>query len=141
MKFEEILNCITEEELSFLAAETKVNHQVKKLEGALMFKLILFSLLEYGKPSLRVLEECFKAPRFIASANFKNINAKFNSISERLSTIDVCYFENIFKLLFEKFNKELKEEKSLQKYDTTMVAISSKLANWGMKVGSKTNAQ
>lgn len=139
MKFEEILNYITEEELSFLSAETKVNHQVKKLNGTLMFKLVLYSLLEYGKPSLRVLEECFKSPQFIINANETKISAKYNSISDRLSTIKVLYFEQIFKLLFDKFNKELKEEKSLQKYDSTMVAISSSLVKWGMKVGGKSN--
>jgi transposase len=42
-------------------------------------------------------------------------------------------------LLFDKFHKELHEEKSIQKYDTTMVAVSSKLVEWGMKIGSKTD--
>lgn len=42
-------------------------------------------------------------------------------------------------MLFEKFNAELGEQNALQKYDSTMIAISSKLVNWGLKVGHKTN--
>jgi hypothetical protein len=139
MKFKDILRYITDEELDFLSAETRVNHQVKKLDGSAIFKLILYSLLEHGKPSLRVMEECFNSAEFNFYNGSKNIETKYNSISDRLSTINVEYFRQIFDLLFDKFHKELKEENSIQKYDTTMVAISSKLVDWGMKVGSKTN--
>jgi hypothetical protein len=139
MKFKDILGYISDEELDFLSAETKVNHQVKKLNGSVMFKLILYSLLEHGKPSLRVMEEFFNSPSFRFYNDSKEVNTKFNSISDRLSNIKVEYFKQIFNLLFDKFHKELKEEKSIQKFDTTMVAISSKLVDWGMKIGSKTN--
>lgn len=139
MKFSELINYISEEELMFLGAETKVDHQVKKLTGSIMFKLILYSLLEHGKPSLRIMEEYFNSIEFKLFTNTSNLKTKYNSISDRITGINPIYFEKIFELLFDKFNKELKEEKSLQKYDTTMVAISSKLVNWGMRVGSKTN--
>ncbi len=46
MKFKDILGYISDEELDFLSAETGVNHQVKKLNGSIIFKLILYSLLE-----------------------------------------------------------------------------------------------
>lgn len=140
MKFKDILAFISEEELSFLSAKTNVNHQVKKLDGSIMFKLILYSLLEHGKPSLRVMEEFFNSAEFKTYSGVDaKLTTKFNSISDRISLINSDYFLEIFNLLFDKFNKELGEEKSIQKYDTTMVAISSKLVDWGMKVGSKTN--
>ncbi|MBX0331777.1 transposase [Pontibacter sp. HSC-14F20] len=48
---------IPEADLSQLAARTRVDHQVKKLSGRVMFQLLLLSLLEGGKASLRVMEE------------------------------------------------------------------------------------
>jgi len=56
-----------------------------------------------------------------------------------LSSINTDYFAKIFHLLFDKFNAELGEENALQKYDSTMISISSKLVDWGLKVGCKTN--
>jgi hypothetical protein len=141
MKFKDILGYISDEELDFLSVETKVNHQVKKLNGSMVFKLILFSLLEHGKPSLRVMEEIFNSSAFRFYTNTDNVTTKYNSLSDRLSSINSDYFCKIFQLLFEKFNAELGEENALQKYDSTMIGISSKLVDWGMKVGSKSNSK
>jgi len=52
--------------LSALAVTTQVDRQVKKLSGEIMFKLILFSMLNSEKLSLRVMES------FLASASFKS---------------------------------------------------------------------
>ncbi len=139
MKFKDILGYISDEELDFLSAETGVNHQVKKLNGSIIFKLILYSLLEHGKPSLRVMEQIFHSSSFRFYTNTDNITTKYNSLSDRLSSIKSDYFRGIFQLLFDKFNIELGEQNALQKYDSTMIAVSSKLVDWGMKVGSKTN--
>ena len=57
MKAKDLLAFIPEADLSQLAARTRVDHQVKKLSGRVMFQLLLLSLLEGGKASLRVMEE------------------------------------------------------------------------------------
>lgn len=85
------------------------------------------------------MEEIFSSSSFRFYTNTENVSTKYNSLSDRLSSINPDYFCKIFQLLFEKFNTELGEENALQKYDSTMVAISSKLVEWGMKVGSKTS--
>jgi hypothetical protein len=54
-----------------LAVETKVDAQVKKLSGEVMFKLILFSMLNSDKLSLRVMET-FLRP-LLASAPTRQI--------------------------------------------------------------------
>lgn len=137
MKVEEILALIPEKEIEFLSAETKVDHQVKKLHGALIFKLILFSMLNSTKLSLRVMES------FLASAQFKTftktheVNAKYNSIRDRISTIKSEYFEKIFESLFKQYNHFLKEEFSISIMDSTFINISSKLVRWGMDNGTK----
>jgi len=139
MKFRTLLNYISEEELEILSVETKVNHQVKKLKGSIMFKLILYTILESKHASLRVMETFFNSSKFKLLADVPEIETKYNSLSDRLTNINYIYFEEIFKSVFKKFNNHLGEQNSLQIYDTTMVALSSKLVNWGMRVGSKTN--
>jgi hypothetical protein len=85
------------------------------------------------------MEQIFHSSSFRFYTNTDNITTKYNSLSDRLSSIKSDYFQEIFQLLFDKFNSELGEQNALQKYDSTMIAISSKLVDWGMKVGSKTN--
>lgn len=50
--------------------------------------------------------------------------------------INSNYFEKIFYSVFDTFSKYLNERQEIHRYDITMVAVSSKLFNWGMKVGS-----
>ncbi|MBL4708627.1 MAG: IS4 family transposase [Flavobacteriales bacterium] len=139
MKFSKLLSYISEEELAFLSVETKVDQQVKKLKGEIMFKLLLYSLLESNKPSLRVLEQYFNSSKFQFLANTSKVNTKYNSISDRLTTINSDYFERIFNLLFEKYSRLLKQTKSIQIYDSTMIGLSSKLVDWSMRLGRRTN--
>ena len=64
---------------------------------------------------------------------------RFNSIRDRIATIDSSFFEKIFHSLFDRFNGYLGERDSIVRYDSTMVAISSRLLERGMRVGSKTD--
>jgi hypothetical protein len=137
MKVEEIISLFPEQELDFLSAETKVDHQVKKLQGALVFKLILFSMLNSTKLSLRVMESFLASAQFKTFAQSHEVNAKYNSLRDRISTIKSEYFEKIFELLFEKYNRFLKEEKAISIMDSTFINISSKLVQWGMENGTR----
>lgn len=137
MKVEEIISLLPEQELDFLSAETKVDHQVKKLQGALVFKLILFSMLNSTKLSLRVMESFLASAQFKTFAQSHEVNAKYNSLRDRISTIKSEYFEKIFELLFEKYNRFLKEEKAISIMDSTFINISSKLVQWGMENGTR----
>lgn len=136
MKIEDLLALIPDEDLAFLSAETKVDHQVKKLTGITIFKLILFSMLNTNKISLRVMEE------FLNTATFKSISgmnkgAKFNSIGDRISNINVDFFEKIYSSLFDKLNTLLAEKSAIVKVDTTYVAISAKLVDWSLRKGGQ----
>src|ERR1700733_8563051 len=134
MNIEQILQLIPDKFLEFLAVETKVNHQVKKLTGITMFKLILFSMLNTQKLSLRVMEEFYKSANFKSFSNAKG-NAKYNSIRDRITTINATFFEKIFLMLFEHFNKELQEQQSIVKVDSTFIAISAKVVDWSLRKG------
>jgi len=136
MQLNELLNLIPNSELEFLAAETKVDRQVKKLTGVTIFKLILFSMLNSNRMSLRVMEEFAQQASFKSYSGFRQ-TTKFNSIRDRIATINASYFEQIFLRLFELYNKELGEEKALVRVDTTFVAISAKLVDWSLRKGGK----
>src|ERR1700721_4612770 len=96
MNVEQLLQLIPEEQLSFLAAETKVNHQVKKLSGEVVFKLVLFSMFSSQKVSLRVMETFLQSAKFKQFAEIDDINAKYNSIRDRICNINVDFFKKLF---------------------------------------------
>jgi hypothetical protein len=136
MKVEQLLQLLPQKEFGFLTAETAVDHQVKKLKGTIVFKLLLFSMLNSSKLSLRVMETFFQSAQFKKFASTDKINTKFNSIRDRISTINSDYFEKIFNILFTKYNKELEEENAVTRVDSTFINISAKLVQWGMTNGS-----
>ncbi|MFP5043120.1 IS4 family transposase, partial [Parasediminibacterium sp. JCM 36343] len=142
----EILKLIPEKTFDILTAETKVDHQVKKLTGETIFKLVLYSMLSSNKPSLRIME------KFISSATFKCFNrrtvtakkgrktlsphdCKYNSIRDRICTMEVSYFEKLFEQVFIIYNKELKEETALSKTDSTFISLAAKLFSTAMEFG------
>jgi hypothetical protein len=131
----ELLKLIPEGLLSDLAVETKVDHQVKKLSGEVVFKLILFSMLSSEKPSLRVMESFLSSSRFMALSGTKGIESKYNSIRDRICTINAAYFEKLFESIFKIYNKELNEQHALSKTDSTYVALATKLFSGGILNG------
>ena len=95
MKFAELLHNLSDNELDFLSAETRVNKQVKKRKGSLIFKLILFSMIENDKPPLPVMEAYFNSATFKALAKIKGSTVKYNSISDGITGINSEYFQKI----------------------------------------------
>ncbi|MFT3948776.1 MAG: hypothetical protein QM763_17565 [Agriterribacter sp.] len=61
MTAKELIGLIPEEIFEELSAETKVDTQVKKLSGEVIFKLILFSMLNTSKPSFLLRRVRFSA--------------------------------------------------------------------------------
>jgi hypothetical protein len=131
----ELLKLIPASTFQELAVETKVDAQVKKLSGEVMFKLILFSMLNSEKLSLRVMETFLQSAKFKSFAHYDILEGKYNSIRDRICTINSEYFERLFTILFNIYNKELKEEKALSKADSTYVALTAKLFECGMRNG------
>lgn len=139
MRADKLLNLISDEKLHFFAAESNVNNQVKKLDGIVMFKLILFSMLSSEKASLRVMETLYTSLQFKMIAGLSDETTKYNSIRDRITTINSSFFEQLFHHVFDTFCKQFSQKEAIVRYDSTMIAISSKLVQWGMKVGYKTN--
>ena len=60
------------------------------------------------------MEQIFHSSSFRFYTNTDNVTTIYNSLSDRLSSIKSNYFQEIFQLLFNKFNIELGEQKALQ---------------------------
>lgn len=136
MNVEKLLQLIPEEELEFLSVSSDVNHQTKKLFGSTVFKLLLFSMLNSNKVSYRVMEKIVSSSSFIQFLG-EPLDVKYNSIRDRICTINAVFFEQLFQKIFLLYNKQLKEEKSAIKVDSTYVGIASKLVSWNMQNGRK----
>jgi Transposase DDE domain len=138
MRLEEVLGYIPKEELNKLSIEYKVDHQVKKLHGQTMFQLLLFSMLNIKNNSLRVMEEFYHSLAFKSIANTSYKGVKYNSIRDRLVNINPDYFEAIFNSCLKKYqDKYLKKKHNIISFDSTLVAISSKLLKEGMTINQK----
>src|SRR4051794_36554552 len=108
MTANELIKLIPSETFRKLAIETKVDLQVKKLSGEVIFKLILFSMLNSDKLSLRVMETYLQSAQFKAFSQFDILDGKYNSIRDRICSINYKYFEELFKTIFSIYNRELK---------------------------------
>lgn len=138
----ELLKFISDETLAQLADETGVDWQVKKLWGALMFKLFLMSILQSNRLSLRVMEKIFQSPKFRILHGLSAENkTKHSSLSDRLATMNPDFFEaifnNCFELLKSKYEEKEVAKRHIIRYDSTIISASAKLLKSGMENGSK----
>ena len=137
MNAREVLQYVPEDLLDSLALEYNVDYQVKKLTGRSMFQLLLFSFLTTKETSYRVIEQVYHSIAFSKANNMVYSGVKYNSIRDRLTNIKAEYFEAIFKFCLERFEQDLPSKSNIVSFDSTMVAISSKLLKNGMKLNKK----
>lgn len=137
MNAEKIFKIIPDYILDQIALEMGADNFVKKLKGALVFKLFIYAILNCKTVSLRILEAIFVSEKFCNLFN-NNIKGKIkhSGIGKRLSSIDSHYFERIFNYLIT--SKEVdqiffsKVKINIRKIDSTIVSLSSKLLRLGV---------
>ena len=136
MKAIDILNYIPIERLSFLASQTEVDYKAKKLDGITLFQLILYSMLTVKQNSLRVMEEIFNSYTFQkVKGNSRHASVKYNSISERLQSMDSVFFERIYEDCCTRFSKHFPDTDNIIRFDSTMISVSAKLIDFGFRSG------
>ena len=145
---EALLNYFPDSLLDELSVEHKVDYQVKKLEGKLVFKWLLYGVLSSTELSLNILMNIFDSLEFKSFAGVNsNLTTRRNSLSDRLSSINVKFIEGIFahcQTLAEKHSVLKKSHQvlgyNLNRFDSTLVSISSKLLSEeiGFYSGKKT---
>jgi hypothetical protein len=135
MRAGELLKLLPKGLLKNLALQTKVDHQVKKLSGEVIFKLILFSMLNENKLSLRVMEGFLQAASFRSFSDTGNLQSKYNSIRDRICTIEACYFEKLLAQICSVYLPLLGGQHAIAKADSTYVALATKLLPNGIENG------
>lgn len=138
----DLLSIISEDSLVSMAKDTNVDYCSKVLYGRSVFYMLLLGLLESNRPSLRTMEDIFNSRRFKFLFNIhQKVSVKYNSISERLSVMDVEFFEKLFEQYYTQLSILYSSQEILQnriiRVDSTMVAETSSLLCQGMNVGKK----
>jgi hypothetical protein len=96
MKVQDLLSLVPDHLLEELAVETRVDHYAKKLPGAVVFKLLLHCLLTQKDNSLRSVRPVYESLLFqVINPGGKGDSIAVSSVSDRLSTMEVDYFEKL----------------------------------------------
>jgi len=140
----DLLKLIPDELLLDLAAETKVDYQVKKLYGRNVFNLLLYGLLDGERVGLRSLQDFYNSRKFKALFKMPGTtkSAKFNSLSARLATMNVSFFEKAYESIYEQCSLLYDEPALTLRYkitrvDSTMVCQTANKLEKGINVGRK----
>lgn len=127
--------------LEELATDYKVDHQVSRLYGSLVVKLLLFAMLRSERLSTRVLEKIYNSMSFKYFSRSGGHRTRHSSLADRLSKLNYKYFEAIYEWMAGHYEKHLKIRpkwlENLQRFDSTLIAIGGGLVDWGMRVGPK----
>lgn len=142
IKVSDILALIPDLDITRIARETNVNYYAKVLDGKSVLYLILYSLIEQKRNSLRTMEDIFNSIQFKFLFGLDpSKSVRYNSISERLSLIDISFFERSYELFYNTYSKlyssEEQEKHKLIRVDSSMVSEAANKLEMGMKVGKK----
>lgn len=142
----ELLSVIPDDKISSLAANSQVDYCTKVLYGRSVFYMILYSLLESDRTSLRTMEDIFNSVKFKFLFNMdQSKTVRHSSISERLSVMDVDFFEKLFEHFYDHLS-QLYSQTELDKYnlvrvDSTMVSETSAKLLQGMCFKHQNNSK
>ncbi|QDK80419.1 hypothetical protein EXU85_21525 [Spirosoma sp. KCTC 42546] len=139
-----LLGYLPDEVLETLALDYQVDKHVKKLRGALVFKLLLYGVLTTNELSLNVLMALLEK---VGIRHLIGVDAHFttkrNSLADRLAQLDCGYLKAIFKQVLKLVNQHWPtptvQGYQLHLVDSTLVACSAKLLGLGIQLGRKAN--
>lgn len=136
----ELLNAIDQTYLSELATELGADKWVLKLKAKTVFNLLLYSLLQSDKVSLRGMEDNYSSALFKAIEGLTlEAATAHSSIRDRLTQIDVSYFERIYQQVCQELGQHYDQPAlaryNIKRYDSTMIHVFGHLMQ-GMKVGN-----
>lgn len=136
----DLTSLIKDEVLERLSREVEADKWVIKLKAPSVFKLILYSLLEDERLSLRIMETNYSTPSFKAYApETLDKHTAHSSIRDRLVNINADYFKSLHSHVGIMLNKHFGEKQlayyNIKRYDSTMISVFSHVLE-GMKVGN-----
>jgi hypothetical protein len=133
MELQKVLSLLPSKLLEALAIETEVDAYAKKLQGEVIFKLLLHCIITHKDNSLRTMESAYETLVFkLINGRHHHSSINYSSISTRLSVINATYFETLFKACVQLYKNELGNDKQqIIRFDSTIVSLSTKLLNIG----------
>jgi hypothetical protein len=136
---DELLELIGLEVFSDIVDELEADKWVIKFKIMTVFKLIVYSLLESERLSLRVMSENYASAIFRVMLGDKNAKMSYTAIRARLMNVKAEFFERAFEqtscVLTKHYTDKEQSRHYIKRYDSTMIATFSHLIN-GMKVGN-----
>lgn len=112
---------------------------VIKFKTMTVFKLILYSLLESERNSLRTMAENYSSPIFQAMLGDENSSMSHTALRSRLIQINSDFFrlanEHVANVLNLHYSEKETNRHHIKRFDSTMIATFSHLLS-GMKVGN-----
>jgi len=134
MTVQQLLSLVPDRLLAGLALETGVDHYSKKLQGAVLFKLLLHCLLTHKDNSLRGMAPAYESLVF-RMLNPHQGSLAISSLSERLSTINEAFFERLYQHCVRLYRQHLGPRRAdWVLIDSTIVALSAKLLHVGYRL-------
>ena len=139
----ELLDLIGQDYLSALAQELQSDKWVIKLKTKTVFNLLIYSLLESNRVSLRGMEANYSSAIFQAIEHLSvEDTTAHSSIRDRLTQIDSSYFERVYNRVYQMvsshYDQSALSKYNIKRYDSTMIHIFGHLMS-GMKVGNSSN--
>ena len=120
----ELLELIPPELIDDLAHQYQADKWVKKLKASYFFKLILFSLLNSERLSLRIMEENYEDPLFQALAPALVADTvAWTGIRDRLINIKSVFFQKLYESVYNRA-RELYGGKRLEGYHIRTVSYT-----------------
>ena len=136
----ELLALLPESYIADLSEKMVVDKWAKKLKASTLFQLVLFSILNSERLSLRVMQENMKDPMFaILGQAVCADEVTWVSIRNRLMHINSDFFRGLYEKVYQMAEKTYGEKAlgshHLKRFDSTMVHTFAHLLE-GMKVGN-----
>ena len=136
----ELLGLIPDELIAELAEELSADKWVRTLKAGYFFKLIIFSLLNSERISLRTMEDNFQDPIFrLFAPAIAADKVTWVGIRERLINIKSVFFQKLYEAVYKKARQLYSSSElgkyHIRRYDSSMIATFSHLLE-GMKVGN-----
>lgn len=140
---DDLLQILGESFLQELVRDLQADKWVIKLKTATVFKLVLYSMLDSERLSLRTMSDQYTSVPFqILEQSIVGQSTAHSSIRDRLIQIDVRFFSRIYERCLSMLSvhygsNHLSGVYNIKRYDSTMIAVFSHMLK-GMEVGNTT---
>lgn len=138
----DIVSLLPKEAVDGFAKATNVDYQVKSLAGADVLYLMLYDHFEHRGQSLRQAKQTSESTLYHAFAGKpEGYRVPHSTLSDRLKAIKPEFFKSILDSLCGQVSDTYYgsgfKGRTITRYDSTVISLSSKLLRFGMRSGRK----